>query len=96
MYGLKHLPLLALTLFSSGSFAKSTTIGLQTAKGSRSVSVPLDTCHLIDEDEVYTVFTSRYCRVFVGTVCNGRQTLLGKGEHSTEIPVPLGSVYCES
>ncbi|KAH8422294.1 uncharacterized protein LDX57_000051 [Aspergillus melleus] len=96
MYALKQISLLTLALFSVASVAKTTTIGLETAEGSKPIQVPFDECHLIDEEEVHTVATTTFCRFFVGTVCNGRQTLLGPGDHSSADPVPIGSVFCQS
>ncbi|KAL4784189.1 hypothetical protein BJX76DRAFT_357269 [Aspergillus varians] len=51
-------------LVSSSTAAKTTMIGLETEDASRSVSVPLGDCHNIDEEEVYTLATTKKCRVF--------------------------------
>ncbi|RDW70870.1 uncharacterized protein DSM5745_08381 [Aspergillus mulundensis] len=84
-----------LALFISSTIAKTTTIGLETQTESRGVSVPMDDCFDIDEENVFTLVISKKCRVFTGPMCTGRTALLEPGEHSTAKPVMLGSVLCE-
>ncbi|KAL4872512.1 hypothetical protein BDV12DRAFT_210477 [Aspergillus spectabilis] len=60
--------LLSLILLVSSTAAKTTTIGLETKEASRGVVVPLDDCHAIEEDEVFTVAITKKCRFFTGSL----------------------------
>ncbi|KAJ5151327.1 uncharacterized protein N7482_010579 [Penicillium canariense] len=96
MYGLKQLTVLGLMLLSVAAkeTPKKTTVGIETEKASYGKDVELDDCVELDEDEVYTVSIRKYCRVFVGPFCTGRNTLLSPGDHSNDDPVPITSIYC--
>ncbi|KAJ5247660.1 hypothetical protein N7468_002643 [Penicillium chermesinum] len=98
MYALKSLALLGLALVSA-SAAKDTThttVGIETDAASRGLNVVLDDCFDVDEEDVYTVSVRKYCRVFTGPFCTGRNTLLPPGDHSNQDPVPITSIYCHS
>ncbi|KAE8153664.1 hypothetical protein BDV25DRAFT_136604 [Aspergillus avenaceus] len=96
MYGLKNLSLSLLFLSSVALAGKTTTIGFETKEESRGETVPLDECTDVFKEDVYTVFTSQFCRVFVGPQCTGKQTRLNPGEHNSKWPIPfINSVYCE-
>ncbi|KAL4931689.1 uncharacterized protein BDV17DRAFT_288749 [Aspergillus undulatus] len=86
---------LGLVLSSTAANAKTTTIGLETVEGSRSVQATMDDCFDIDAYELLTLFITKKCRVFTGPMCTGRTTVLEPGEHSVGEPVPIGSVLCE-
>ncbi|PYH95715.1 hypothetical protein BO71DRAFT_198972 [Aspergillus ellipticus CBS 707.79] len=97
MYALKSIAVLSALLLAglSGATKKTTTIGIETEEGSKSMQVPFGECHHIEEEEVRSVFLSRECRFFSAMGCTGRTTLLMPGEHSSSEPVPVSSVYCE-
>ncbi|KAJ5222238.1 uncharacterized protein N7469_008478 [Penicillium citrinum] len=99
MYGLKQLSVLSFLLLSAyaAKDVTHTTVGIETAAGSRGINAPLDDCYDdIDEEEVFTVSIRKYCRIFTGVGCTGRNTVLGPGDHSSKDPVPVGAIYCHS
>ncbi|KAI2787973.1 hypothetical protein POX_f08355 [Penicillium oxalicum] len=98
MYGLKYLSVLSLVLLAvtAKEAAQKTTVGIETEEKSFGKSVPLDDCEEIDEDEVFTISVQKHCRVFTGSACTGRNTLLTPGDHSNKEPVPIISIYCHS
>ncbi|KAJ5377029.1 hypothetical protein N7509_013915 [Penicillium cosmopolitanum] len=99
MYGLKQLSVLSFLLLSAyaAKEATHTTVGIETAAGSRGIKAPLDDCYDdIDEEEVFTVAIKKYCRIFTGVGCTGRNTVLAPGDHSSKDPVPVGAIYCHS
>ncbi|KAJ5727449.1 hypothetical protein N7493_005269 [Penicillium malachiteum] len=98
MYGIKQLALLSFMLVSAIATkdTKKTTVGIETSDNSKGITVPLDDCHEIAEDEVLTVSVKKYCRVFTGPDCTGRNTLLNPGDHSNNDPVPIESIYCHA
>ncbi|CAI7614297.1 unnamed protein product [Penicillium manginii] len=84
MYGLKQLSVLSFLLLSAyaAKEATHTTVGIETAAGSRGIKAPLDDCYDdIDEE---------------GVGCTGRNTVLSPGDHSSKDPVPVGAIYCHS
>ncbi|KAJ5183978.1 hypothetical protein N7492_001594 [Penicillium capsulatum] len=98
MYQLKQLALLSFMLLSVSATkdAKKTTVGIETTESSRGLDVVLDDCHDVEEDETFTISVRKYCRVFTGPMCTGRNTLLSPGDHSNDEPVPIESIYCHS
>ncbi|KKK19360.1 hypothetical protein P175DRAFT_076735 [Aspergillus ochraceoroseus IBT 24754] len=90
-----QLALLSLILLVTSTTAKTTTIGIETEEGSHAVTIPMDDCHYLDEEEVYKVAISKKCRFFTGPGCTGRNTLLEPGEHASSEAVMLTSVLCE-
>ncbi|OQD68829.1 hypothetical protein PENDEC_c030G05843 [Penicillium decumbens] len=97
MYGLKQLALLSFMLLSvSAKDPNKTMVGLETSERSHGVDVPIEDCHELDEDEVFTISIKKYCRVFTGPLCTGRNTVLSPGDHSNDDPVPITSIYCHA
>ncbi|KAF9892079.1 hypothetical protein FE257_002485 [Aspergillus nanangensis] len=89
-----RLSLLSASLLTVSSMAKTTTVGLETAEGSRSMKAEINECYSIDEDEVFTVAVSQKCRFFVHEDCVGPNIVLDAGEHPSKDPVPVGSFVC--
>ncbi|KAJ5758990.1 hypothetical protein N7520_006146 [Penicillium odoratum] len=104
MYGLKQLALLSFMLLSVSATKDSKhtmvwtyyMVGIETTDISKGMDVLLDECHEVEQDEVLTVAVKKYCRVFTGPECTGRNSLLSPGDHSHDDPVPIGSIYCHS
>ncbi|KAJ5369202.1 uncharacterized protein N7496_008962 [Penicillium cataractarum] len=98
MYGLKQLAVLSLMLLSvtAKEAAKKTMVGIETEKASYGKDVELEDCVELDEEEVYTISIRKHCRVFTGSLCTGRNTLLSPGDHSNKEPVPITSIYCHA
>ncbi|PWY88852.1 hypothetical protein BO94DRAFT_534745 [Aspergillus sclerotioniger CBS 115572] len=94
MYTFRAISLLSTLLLVGLSGASTTTVGIETEEGSRSVQVPLNECHQMGEFEVYGVFISRTCRLFTGVGCTGRTTLLQPGQHSSSEAVYIDSLFC--
>ncbi|KAL4802647.1 hypothetical protein BDV18DRAFT_163612 [Aspergillus unguis] len=91
---------LSILLLSPTASAKktSTTVGLETAEGSRGITVPFNDCYQIEEEEIFTLALSQPCRVFTGPLCTDRNTVLKAGEHKMDDPtepVPIVSLWCE-
>ncbi|KAJ5526074.1 hypothetical protein N7494_012724 [Penicillium frequentans] len=98
MYGLKQLALLSFMILAV-SATKDTTrtlVGIETMESSKGIDVPLEDCHEVEQDEVLTVSVKKYCRVFIGPGCTGRNALLPPGDHSHSDPVPVESIYCHA
>ncbi|KAJ5646379.1 hypothetical protein N7490_002751 [Penicillium lividum] len=98
MYGLKRLALLSFMLLSVSATkdSKHTMVGIETTDISKGIDVLLDECHEVEQDEVLTIAVKKYCRVFNGPECTGRNSLLPPGDHSHDEPVPIESIYCHS
>ncbi|RAK95898.1 uncharacterized protein BO80DRAFT_449763 [Aspergillus ibericus CBS 121593] len=94
MYTFRALSFLSAMLLVGLGGASTTTVGLETEEGSRSVQVPLDECHQMGEFDVYGVFISKTCRLFTGVGCTGRTTLLQPGQHSSSEAVNIDSLFC--
>ncbi|KAF7715049.1 Uncharacterized protein PECH_003519 [Penicillium ucsense] len=98
MYGLKQLSVLSFMLLAvtAKEAAQKTTVGIETEEGSFGKTVTLDDCEEIDEEDVFTISVRKHCRVFTGSSCTGRNSLLPPGDHTNKEPVPIISIYCHS
>ncbi|KAJ5915864.1 hypothetical protein N7454_011005 [Penicillium verhagenii] len=98
MYGLKQLALLSFMLLSVSATQDTTRtmVGIETTETSKAMDVLLDDCHEVEQDEVLTISVKKYCRVFTGPECTGRNSLLPPGDHSNTDPVPIESIYCHA
>ncbi|PKY04565.1 hypothetical protein P168DRAFT_327496 [Aspergillus campestris IBT 28561] len=95
MYAAPPLRLLILSLATSTALAKTITVGIGTSEASRPLHVPVGKCTDVDEEEVYTLDLKQPCRAFTGVMCTGQTVMLHPGEHTSERPVPVGSLLCE-
>ncbi|KAJ6104798.1 hypothetical protein N7523_011118 [Penicillium sp. IBT 18751x] len=105
MYGLKQLALLSFMLLSVSAKDPNKTMVDSSPPGpmfillterSYGVDVPIEDCHDLDEEEVFTISVKKHCRVFTGPLCTGRNTVLSPGDHSNDDPVPITSIYCHA